>query len=239
MVNCCCYDIGTDIFSLEQQETAMFKNFLRKQNQVQVLILKYLEDLKMTQENFSLALESCLTDDKACGDFSFLSDETHRFESRADDVREQIKTLMYDKTLLPESRGDIMRLLDGMDYIPRYMEIILNMIKTQMLEIPDFIVADIRELLSASLESVGLMSRQVEDLFKRKGQIKELVSVIDMKESQCDRIERRLISTIFKSDLDGFLKLQLKELVIYLGEISDHVDTLSKQINIMNLKRRV
>jgi uncharacterized protein Yka (UPF0111/DUF47 family) len=191
MVNCCCYDIGTDIFSLEQQETAMFKKFLRKQNQVQVLILKYLEDLKMTQENFSLALESCLTDDKACGDFSFLSDETHRFESRADDVREQIKTLMYDKTLLPESRGDIMRLLDGMDYIPRYMEIILNMIKTQMLEIPDFIVADIRELLSASLESVGLM------------------------------------------------KLQLKELVIYLGEISDHVDTLSKQINIMNLKRRV
>ena len=217
----------------------MLRNLFKKQYQVQVLIMEYLEALKMTQENFALALEACLTDDQACGDFDFLSDETHRFESQADDVREQIKTLMYDKILLPESRGDIMRLLDGMDHVPRYMEIILHMIKTQMLVIPDFLVADIRELVSASLEACGLMSLQVEDLFKRKGRIKELVSIIDKKESQCDKIERRLISAIFESDLDGFQKLQLKELVIYLGEISDHVDMLSKQINIMNLKRRV
>jgi len=210
-----------------------------KQHQVKVLMEKYLEDLKMTRENFALALETCLTDDKACGDFAFLYDETHRFESQADDVREEIKTLMYSKILLPESRGDIMRLLDGMDNIPRYMEIVLNMIKTQKLAIPDFLVPDIRELVKASLEAVGLMSTQVEDLFRRKGRIEELVSIIDQKESQCDRIERRLISAIFDSGLDGFMKLQLKELVIYLGEISDHVDILSKQINIMNLKRRL
>jgi len=217
----------------------MLRIIFRKQHQVQVLVVKYLEALKMTQKHFSLALETCLTDDKACGDFGFLSEETHRFESQADDVREEIKTMMYDKVLLPESRGDIMRLLDGMDNIPRYMEIVLNMIKTQKLAIPDFLVPDIRELVNASLEAVNLMRSQVEDLFRRKGRIKELVSVIDQKESQCDRIERRLISAIFDSDLDGFWKLQLKELVIYLGEISDHVDILSKQINIMNLKRRV
>ena len=217
----------------------MLRKFFKKQYQVQVLIMEYLEALKMTQENFALAFETWLTDDEAYGDFAFLSDETHRFESQADDVREQIKTLMYDKILLPESRGDIMRLLDGMDHIPRYMEIVLHMVKTQMLVIPDFLIADIRELLSASLEACGLMSLQVEDLFKRKGRIKELVSIIDMKESQCDKIERRLISSIFESDLDGFQKLQLKELVIYLGDISDQVDTISKQINIMNLKRRV
>ena len=217
----------------------MLLNLFKKQYQVQVLIMEYLEALKMTQENFALAFETWLTGDEAYGDFAFLSEETHRFESQADDVREQIKTLMYAKILLPESRGDIMRLLDGMDHVPRYMEIILHMVKTQMLVIPDFLVADIRELVSASLEACELMSLQVEDLFKRKGRIKELVSIIDLKESQCDKIERRLISAIFGSDLDGFQKLQLKELVIYLGEISDHVDVLSKQINIMNLKRRV
>lgn len=217
----------------------MFKIFFRKQHQVQVLLFKYLEALKLTQQHFSLALETCLTDDKAFGDFGFLTNQTHRFESQADDVREEIKTLMYEKVLLPESRGDIMRLLDGMDNIPRYMEITLNMIKTQKLAIPDFIVPDIRELVHASLEAVDLMRCQVEDLFKRKGRIKELVSIIDQKESQCDKIERRLISAIFDSDLDGFLKLQLKELVVYLGDVSDHVDVISKQINIMNLKRHV
>ncbi|MCJ7499132.1 DUF47 family protein [bacterium] len=217
----------------------MLRKFFKKQYQVQVLIMEYLEALEMTQENFALALDACLTDDKACEDFDFLSDETHRFESQADDVREQIKTLMYDKILLPESRGDIMRLLDAIDHIPRYMEIVLNIIKTQMLVIPNFLVADIQELVAASLEACELMRRQVEDLFKRKGLIKELLTVIDLKESQCDKIERRLISVIFESDLDGFQKLQLKELVIFLGDISDQVDKISKQINIMSLKRRV
>jgi len=217
----------------------MFGVFFRKQHQVQVLLFKYLEALKLTQRHFSLALETCLTDSKAFGDFGFLTNQTHRFESQADDVREEIKTLMYEKVLLPESRGDIMRLLDGMDNIPRYMEVTLNMIKTQKLVIPDFIVPDIRGLLRASLEAVDLMRCQVEDLFKRKGRIKELVSIIDQKESQCDKIERRLISAIFDSDLDGFIKLQLKELVVYLGDISDHVDVMSKQINIMNLKRHL
>lgn len=217
----------------------MLKNIFKKEHKVHVLLMKYLEDIKMAQENFRLALDTCLTVDKACGDFSFLSDETHRFESQADDVREEIKTLMYDKVLLPESRGDIMTLLDSIDHIPRYMEIVLNIIKTQMLVIPGFLVVDIQELATASLEACELMRQQVEDLFKRDGRIKELLKVIDLKESQCDKIERRIITTIFESDLDGFEKLQLKELVIFLGDISDQVDVISKQINIMSLKRRV
>jgi len=217
----------------------MFRIFFRKQHQVYSLVEKYLEALQKTQEYFSLAMEVCLADDRARSDFGFLTDETHRFESQADDVREEIKTLMYSKVLLPESREDIMRLLDGMDKIPRDMEIILNMIKTQKISIPDFLAQEIRDLIKASLEAVDLMRVQVQDLFRRKGRIKELVAVIDRKESQCDRIERSLVNAIFDSGLDGFLKLQLKELVIFLGDISDHVDVMSKQINIINLKRHV
>ncbi|MBN2720029.1 MAG: DUF47 family protein [Proteobacteria bacterium] len=217
----------------------MLKFLFHKQQQVYSLVEKYLEALQKTQEHFSLAMEVCLADDEARSDFGFLTDETHRFESQADDVREEIKTLMYSKVLLPESREDIMNLLDGMDKIPRDMEIILNMIKTQKLSIPDFLAQEIRDLIKASLEAVDLMRVQVQDLFRRKGRIKELVAVIDRKESQCDRIERGLVNAIFDSDLDGFFKLQLKELVIFLGDISDHVDVMSKQINIINLKRHI
>jgi uncharacterized protein Yka (UPF0111/DUF47 family) len=44
---------------------------------------------------------------------------------------------------------------------------------------------------------------------------------------------------LFESDLEPFLKMQLKELVIVLGEISDQVDRVSKRVNIMAMKRRV
>jgi uncharacterized protein Yka (UPF0111/DUF47 family) len=107
------------------------------------------------------------------------------------------------------------------------------------LVIPAFIVPDVKELIRISLVSCDLMVEQVEVLFKRKGGIRILVATIDHNESHCDHIERSIMTKIFDSDLDPFQKLQLKELVIDMGEISDHVDTVSKRINIISMKRIV
>ena len=214
------------------------KFLFRKQRQVQVLVERYLENLRLVQQTFSQAINNCLDAD-CIEDFMVLAEETHRFESKADDVREEIKTLMYSKVLLPESRGDIMGLLESIDQIPRFFEIILNIIRTQRLAIPDLIVSDVRELVSVSVETCDLMIMQVEDLLHRGRRIPELLNVIDKKESQCDVIERRIITTLFDSDIDPFLKLQLKELVVFLGEITDQIDRVSKRINIISLKRRV
>ncbi len=214
------------------------KFLYRKQRQVQVLVERYLENLRLVQQTFSQAINNCLDAD-CIEDFMALAEETHRFESKADDVREEIKTLMYSKVLLPESRGDIMGLLESIDQIPRFFEIILNIIRTQKLAIPDLIVSDVRELVSVSVETCDLMIMQVEDLLHRGRRIPELLNIIDKKESQCDVIERRIITTLFDSDIDPFLKLQLKELVVFLGEITDQIDRVSKRINIISLKRRV
>jgi len=168
-----------------------------------------------------------------------LVDKAHRYESKADDVREEIKMLMYSKVLLPESRGDIMGLLESIDSIPHTLEIILNMILTQKLAIPDLIADDVREMVSLSMGTCDLMIQQVEDLFQRGSRIPELLDVIDEKESQCDVIERQIITTLFDSDIDPFQKLQLKELVVLVGDITDQIDRVSKRINIISLKRRV
>jgi hypothetical protein len=192
----------------------------------------------MTQMRFSEALGLCL-DHNTEGTFTFLTEQTHKFESKADDIREEITTLMYGKALLPESRGDIMKLLEEVDVIPRVFERVLYMIKTQKLSIPDFIVPDIDKLVSVSLASFDLMLKQVENLLKRRQEIRSLVSTIDYNESECDHIQRRMITRVFDSDLDPFLKMQLKELIFCIGEISDQADRVSKRINIISMKRRV
>ena len=214
------------------------KFLFRKQRQVKALIEQYLEHLRFIQETFFRAINNCLDGD-CQDDFRALADQAHHFESRADDVREEIKTLMYSKVLLPESRGDIMGLLESVDQVPRFFEIVLNIIRTQNLTIPTLIVPDIRELVAVSMEACDLMTQQVEDLFQRGRRIPELLKIIDEKESHCDAIERRIITTLFESDIDPFIKIQLKELVVFLGDISDQADRVSKRINIISLKRRV
>jgi predicted phosphate transport protein (TIGR00153 family) len=216
----------------------VLKIFFKKQLQIELLIYDYLDNLKMTVENFSKALNICLNHG-ICGDFDFLTEQTHKFESKADDIREEIKALMYGKALIPESRGDIMGLLESIDEIPRVLELILHMIRTQKLAIPDFIIPDIRELIKVSLESCELMFKQASALFKKSGGVRALVAKIDHNESHCDHIERRIITKIFDSDVDPFQKLQLKEMIINMGEISDQADRVSKRINIISMKRHV
>ncbi len=216
----------------------MFSFLFKKESQLDTLILQYLENLTRTQEHFVKAMETCL-DEGICGQFSFLIDQTHKFESKADEIREEVNLLMYSRALIPESREDIMNLLEHMDVIPRIFELILHLIRTQKLKIPQFIELETKDLIRISVESCELMIRQVELMLKNKQGIRALLTTIDHNESHCDHIERTLMTKVFDSDLDTCIKLQLKELVIAMGEISDQADRVSKRVNIMTLKRRV
>ena len=216
----------------------MFSFLFKKENLLDTLILQYLENLTRTQEHFVKAMDTCL-DEGICGQFSFLIDQTHKFESKADEIREEVNLLMYSRALIPESREDIMNLLEHMDVIPRIFELILHLIRTQKLKIPPFIEAETKDLIRISVESCELMIRQVELMLKNKGGIRALLSTIDHNESHCDHIERSLTIKVFDSDLETCAKLQLKELIIAMGEISDQADRVSKRVNIMTLKRRV
>jgi len=216
----------------------MFDFLFKKERLVESLIYAYLETLKSTHESFLTAFEACL-ESPQCENFDFHIKQTHKFESKADDIREEIKSLMYGKALIPESRGDIMGLLEAIDSIPRLLQDVLYTIQTQRLEIPDFLVPDIKELVRISLESCDLLVRQVFALFKKTDDIRTLLNTIDAKESHCDHFERRIITRVFDSDLDPFKKLQIKELVSLIENISDQADQVSRRVNIINLKRRV
>lgn len=216
----------------------MLKFFFKKELQLEKLIYNYLENLGMIQKHFVKAMNICLKEGVS-DDFCFLMDQTHKFESRADDLRDETNELMYSRALIPESREDIMALLERVDEIPRSFEQILNMIRTQKIAFPEFLVLDIRELIRVSMESCDLMAKQIDVMIKKKVGVRSLMSTIDQNESHCDHIERRIITKLFESELEPFIKLQLKELVIVLGEISDQAERVSKRINIMTMKRRV
>jgi predicted phosphate transport protein (TIGR00153 family) len=216
----------------------MFRFLFKREHQVEQLIYGYLDNLKMVQENFLKAM-NIYFEKGFCEDFEFLIEQTHKLESKADDTRYEIETLMYAKALIPESRGDILGLLEAIDQIPGLFELILYMIQTQKLTVPDFLVMDVKELVGVSLQCCDLLVKEVEALFRKSEEIRSLVATIDNNESHCDHIERRIISQIFDSDLDPFQKLQLKEMVIQMGEISDQTDRVSRRVHIISVKRQV
>jgi hypothetical protein len=216
----------------------MFKFLFKKEQQLESLITQYLENLTRTQEHFVKAMDTCL-DEGLCGEFAFLIEQTHKFESKADEIKEDINVLMYSRALIPESREDIMNLLEQVECIPRIFELILHLIRSQKLKLPEFIMLDVKDLIRISVESCDLMVKQIDLMLNNRQGIRALMSTIDHNESHCDHIERSLMIKVFESNIDRIDKLQLKELIIAMGEISDQADRISKRVNILNLKRRV
>lgn len=143
-------------------------NFLfKKERELETLIYSYLENLGKIQNHFVKAINICLKEGVS-DDFCFLMDQTHKFESRADDLRDEINELMYSRALIPESREDIMALLERLDEIPRSFEQILNMIRTQKISFPEFLILDVQELIRVSMESCDLMVKQIDVMIKKR-----------------------------------------------------------------------
>lgn len=216
----------------------MLSFLFKKEKQLESLIYLYLENLSRTQENFVKAMDTCL-DEGLCGEFDFLIEQTHKFESKADEIRDEINYLMYSRALIPESREDIMLLIEQVEIIPRTFELVLHLIRTQKIKIPEFVMPDVKDLIRISVESCDLMIKQIELMLKKHQGIRALLSTIDHNESHCDHIERSLMIKVFDSDLEPVNKMQLKELIIALGEVSDQADRVSRRVNILTLKRLV
>jgi uncharacterized protein len=216
----------------------MFQFLFNKENRVEKLIFQYLDSFHLVLDHFSRALATCITCQQ-CEEFDFLMDQTHKYESKADDIIDEVNNLMFSKALIPDSRGDIMNMLISLDKIPHLVERALFIIRYEGLIIPDLFKEDIENLIRISLESCELLSRQVELFIKNKGGTRTVMGTIDVNESRCDHIERRTISQLFASDMDPFFKLQFKELVLVIGDISDQADRVSKLVNILTLKRLV
>lgn len=218
----------------------MYKFFFGKAHRVESLVFEYLEALQQCKENFSRAMSACLLYGARSEDFKFHIGQTHKHESRADDIVQEINDLMYGKALLPESRSDIMGLLEALETLPNRFEHILYMLQNQKVPIPRRIWSDINEMVKLSLECCELVVSQVEGLFKKDGDLRALMAQIDAKESHCDHIERKIITKTFDdASIDPFEKLQLRDLVESLSDVSDLADRISKRINIIGLKRRV
>jgi len=216
----------------------VFSFLFKKENQLNDLLSSYLENLVKTQEHFVKAMDTCL-DEGICGEFAFLIEQTHKFESKADDIRDEINYLMYSRALIPESREDVMNLIEQVEVIPRIFELVLHLIRTQKIKIPDFVLPEVKDLIRMSVESCDLMIKQIDLMLKNRQGIRALMTTIDHNESHCDHIERSLMTKVFDSNLDPIHKIQLKELIIAMGEVSDQADRVSKRVNIMVLKRRV
>ena len=92
--------------------------------ELEVKIDQFLDCLSESGLVFRAAIEAYINE--GCSEaFSEKHHHVDRLEGDADNLRRDIETQLYTQTLIPESRGDVLGLLENLDHIINLMESVL------------------------------------------------------------------------------------------------------------------
>ncbi len=213
------------------------KFMLKKQRMVLDRIEEYLEQLDRCVEQFRKCMEQLVSKEISPADDDIVN-LVHKAESKADDLRRAIELELYQKALIPESRGDVLGIIETIDRIPNLLESICYQIHLQNITIPEELRKDFFHLIDVNLATYAILKEAVIGFFC-KGKVLDKIRTVDAKESESDALERKLIRQVFNSGLEKADKILLKEIIINIGSISDEAETVSDRLTLAIVKRRI
>jgi uncharacterized protein len=212
--------------------------FRSKQREIEEQLATYREKAAECVEEF----RKSFTRYCASSDLDQLREDVvrvHKAESEADDIRREVETTMYSKALFPESRGDVLGLLEALDRIPNQAEAVVRLIVNQYVSVPEEYHAQLQELVDVCCRCVDATLEASAKVLSDFANAASIVGRIDELESQADGIEAALLQRIFSSDLDTLGKMQMRELVQSIADISDRAENVGDRLRIIVAKRLV
>lgn len=209
-----------------------------KQRMVETLIGQYLDHVTACVDAFVICVESSI-DAKSFDILVDQAERTHRAESLADDVRREIGLLLYGKALFPESRGDILGLLEAVDKIPNQAENVVRQMRHQRFQMPVELGDQFKALVAEVRECNQELVRAVRTLFGDYDRAMFLSDRVGEIESRADDLEFQLIDRIFSSNRETADKILLRDMVQAIGDVANRAENAADRVRIVAVKRKI
>ena len=177
----------------------------------------------------------------------FLEEQTEEFESRlvsidttesdADNLRRKIEQRLYTETLIPESRGDVLGLLEACDKVLNKTAETLHQFSV---EIP-FILPEVKiyylELTDISVSALEEMVAAVRSYFSDINQVRDHITKVQLYESESDKIAEKIKRIVFKSDIRLSQKMHMRYFALHIESIADEAEDVCDRLSIAAVKR--
>ena len=167
----------------------------------------------------------------------FLEDGTI-IEHDGDVLRRSIETQLYAQTLIPDLRGDVLRLLEDLDNLMNIYEADLYRFSIQRPVIPAEFRKDFLELVQTAVACVECVVLSARAFFRDIEAVRDHNSKVMFHEHQADYICTRLQRAIFGSELPLERKTQLRYFVERIDELANEAEDIADALAIYAIKRR-
>jgi len=182
------------------------------------------------------------------GVYAFLSDNIESFENKINDIietehdgdalRRDLEETLYTQTLIPESRGDVLELLENLDALLDRFKGALWKFNIERPKLIKEFTDDFEELTNIVVEAVEATVRSSRAFFKDSSSVTDHIHKVPYWESQSDKIASKLQQTIFRKEgLSLSEKLQLRDFVKHIDKIADRAEDVSDKLRIYVIKR--
>lgn len=213
----------------------MSNMFFAKGEKVMDLVDRHLISVRNCLSTFSEFLV-VFSKDGLTDETRTLGKKVEELESQADADRHKIIRSLLKGALLPDTRREILRLIELVDEVANQCEEIVKQIILQRIEFTGSMKDKINTISDLTVDQFSLLEKAIGGLFKQLQSEEanlELLSKIENIESDVDDIENELLQVIYDSEMGLAEKNQMSRFVAKIADISDVIEDISDTIEII------
>jgi len=160
-------------------------------------------------------------------------------ETDADIIKRKVENILYTQSLMPQLRGDILKLLESMDNILDTAKSNLYQFDVEVPFIPASLHADLLKLTDLSTAAIESVIPAARAYFKDPSTVKEIVHRVYLYEKEADKLADSIKRRVFHDmpELKLSEKFHLRYFTLHIENISDLAQQVADQLAIMAIKR--
>lgn len=172
-------------------------------------------------------------------EFESRLENINKTESHADILRREIETKLYLETLIPESRGDVLGVLEACDKV---LNMTAETLQQFSVEIP-FILDEVKnyyiELTNNSVNAMEEMVAAIRSYFKNINQVRDHINKVQLYETESDKIAAKLKRIVFRTDIELSQKMHMRYFALHIESIADEAEDVCDRLSIAAIKRSI
>ena len=187
---------------------------------------------------FSKAVKTYLKEQRST-EFRKISKQIKDIEHEADALRRTIENQLYLNNLIPGLRADVLQLTENLDRVINKFDETIYLFYVEQPDIPEEYHSAIKELSKLSADCAENMGKASRAFFRDLSIVRDYSQKVYFIEHESDVCERKLLDSIFSSEMPLANKLQLKQFVTEIADIADIAEDFIDELLIFTIKRDI
>jgi len=162
-------------------------------------------------------------------------------ETEADIIKRKIENILYTQSLMPQLRGDIMRLLEELDNFIDLTKTNLYQFDVEVPFIPAQLHKDMIKLTELSVLAAETVIPTARAYFRDPESIKEKIHRVYLYEKEADKLADTIKRKVFQDmpTLKLSEKFHLRYFTLHIENLSDAAERAADLLTIMAIKRTI